>query len=321
MLKKHLIVVLLAVTVPCLLFAQDDQFYSVFSMNNRWINPSTTDLDSTFLSADLTSKYQTKNLGGDLYAGVFDISIKTKNRKHCFGFVYDFDKTNYQKLNSIYFNWSYSLIFNESKLSIGAAMGLVKHTSYDDGLNMILPGGNLPSGSFGAITYDIDLGMHFERKNLSLGISINHIDQPVIRYKLGNSNQTYLGFLDRAICFQSQYKIPISERLSLNVLGLLRFQHPQSIIYTRFIDAQSSYLDQYIFYRNNTSASLFTIGGEIVVSKKYICGVSYAGADKEINHIGIELGYLIKTTSIRVNYFLPNSIRGNAIEVGARFVI
>ena len=248
-------------------FSQDDQFYSVFTTNNRWINPSNTDFADNFLSANLISKYQTNNIGGDMYAGVFDISIKTKNSKNCFGFVSCLDKTNYLQINSFYFNWSHSIIFNASKLNFGLATGIVKQTFYGNELNMILPGGNLPSRSFGSATYDIDFGIQYERKDLSFGISANHLPQPEFAPNLSllHANYTFYSALNRAFYFQAQYKIPINEVLFLNVLGLLRLQQPQYLIYGGSIAIQPAYTYRYDFYRNNSSTTLFTIGGEIEV--------------------------------------------------------
>lgn len=297
-------------------YSQDDQLFSVFTSANRWINPATIDTSNKTITANLYGKYQTKNISGDAFASFIDVTFAAKGRRNYFGFVYYLDNMTYQTIKSGSLNYTYSKKIKLSKLNIGFAFTIFNQNLSGVELNKILPGGNFPDYSFGKSSFDFDVGATFRYKKITCGFSSKHFPQPVLYY----NNILFKSYFQRSSNVFMNYLLHLGDFSMLAMYCHVRIQNPHRVSYQHYISSSQGYLDEYHFYRNNSSNYLLSFGSEIIVKKNYSVGFSLTGFDNRTNNIGFCFGYTPKDfIKLQINYFLPNNTRGNNIEGGLIF--
>lgn len=284
---------ILLLTISFGAFAQTDAQFSLFSLNQLYLNPAAAGADG-LTKFQLTHRtqyvgYQGTNNdeGGALSTQLFSFSMPVKN--FGIGFYALNDKTGPRTNQDFKLSASYHFPLAGGNLHVGASAGLFRQSIDYSKLRARDPDDPLiQSGTVSEMNPDFSVGVRYTSDAFYVGASLNHLLEP--KYKLGSATAT--NPLPKTVYLNAGVNIELGYLLDVQPIVLVK-----SDITTVSVEG----------------------GATVTYNKKYWAGATYRQQDTYFIIMGGI--YLLSDQSLRLSGAYDMVIGGNKAKSPSSFEV
>lgn len=210
--------------LPLCAIAQKDAQFSLFSLNQLYLNPAAAGSDG-LTKSQLTHRtqyagYQGTNIddaGGALSTQLFSFSMPVKN--FGIGFYALNDKSGPRTDQDFKLSAAYHIPLGGGKLGVGVSAGLFRQAIDYGKLRARDPDDPLiQTGTISEINPDFSVGARYENETFYAGLSLNHFLKP--KYQLGSETGT--NPLPRTLYFNAGVNLELGYLLDIQPIVLVK---------------------------------------------------------------------------------------------------
>ncbi|MCF6170633.1 MAG: PorP/SprF family type IX secretion system membrane protein [Bacteroidales bacterium] len=265
--------------------AQSDVYSRLFYYSPGMFNPAATGLESkNFITTDFGSRWHKLDFSPLRFNFGYERTIDKVNSSVAAYYYYS-QSGNLTNTNTLGISYSYKFRFAENHfLKLGIQLNVIRYF-FDFSLLYPVPDGDhsIPNGQQSGIKPDINLGIWYSWKDLSVGASVVNLFRPVM-ISSETGHDEYAFKLPRFFTFVAKYEIQLSK--SFELVPAIYYFSPE-----RF-DLDVDYLDYSLnlSYKktinlgtiySHRNASVWTVFAGVKIIKKINIQFSYGFPDKD----------------------------------------
>lgn len=230
--NKYLLIVFFTFSFPGVILAQQDLQVSQFFHNKVFYNPAVSGMGQA-LSVNALYRTQWVGLDGQPVSQLLSADLPLYNINSGAGIYFTNDQVGAFQDMTLKALYSYQLKVGNGILSTGINAGVIQKKI--DGTRLRAPQGNydpdpgtidhndqfIPSTQVGAMAPDIGLGAYYLKDNLSVGVAVNHLLNPMLTLEMSNGAATDFRYKNHLVA-HSQYLVKINDNIDLQPAILIK---------------------------------------------------------------------------------------------------